>query len=151
MRLTRWMMLAALAAATATGAAGDIALVPLPRKVKESAVIARVRILSTTPDVRGGFRSVAHAEALETVKGSARDGRLEIAFDNGAACPNVHYKKGDHCLVFLKQEPDGRFSTYNFDFGKFEVVGKGAPHWPGGPTSLADVYKQIRAHLRGTV
>lgn len=122
-------ILLALAAAAVSGqvALAKAAYIPLPEKVKQCDLIARVTVLSTRKlDAKpvGEYASVAKVRLLEVLKGPSGAREIELAFDNGLACPNVHYKAGEEVLVFLTRERNGRYATFNTYFGKVEPTPK---------------------------
>jgi hypothetical protein len=119
-----------MAVTAASGACARAVNMPLPEKVRQSTVIARVRVLSTQqslPDEH--YKSVARLRILEAVKGTRAGQELELAFDNGFACPNVLYKEGEECLVFAGKRSDGRYETVNAYNGKYLIKEARVPYW----------------------
>jgi predicted small lipoprotein YifL len=131
-----------LALFTIRAACGLAAGLSMPEAVVEADVIAHIRVVDdveVVPDSitkrdgntltvsmniekLGEYRHVATAKLVETFKGAAGEKTIEIRHTNGFGCPNVHYKNGDDCLVFLRKEPGtDRYVTMNFYAGKFPI------------------------------
>ncbi|MBI4585369.1 MAG: hypothetical protein HY717_15255 [Planctomycetes bacterium] len=93
----------------------------LPELVQLSALIARVKILETR-ELKGPeyqrYRSIATAKVLEVYHGEVKEESIQLRFDNGCACPNVHYQLGEECLIFAAIDIDGTWSTVNNEYGK---------------------------------
>lgn len=126
------------------------ALIPLPQKCKASDVIAVVEIKATK---RGGaskpYREIATAKVIETIKGRIDGTTFELDFDNGLACPNVWYSRGERCLIFATKLPTGNFATYNTYYGKFLVTNDTVIDWELETNRKLDaVRKEIRKHLQ---
>lgn len=101
---------------------------PLPELVQRSSLIARVRVIETRPaPVPNRYRSLAKVRLLEVLRGEPGADVVQVRFDNGYACPNVHFEKGEECLLFAEQEIDGCFLTVNWDNGKKAVDEAGYP------------------------
>jgi hypothetical protein len=112
------VLLALLPAAPAFSEAKEL---PLEELIQESGFIARVEVLETGPAAAGedrGFLSVARVRVLESFRGPPAGETVRLRFDNGLAYPNVHYARGDDCLLFAALDLDGTFSTVNDYFGK---------------------------------
>ena len=127
------------------------ARMPLAWKVAHSAVIVRVKIKETrTPFFRTGrYRSIASAEVVTLLKGSVSGRSLKFDFDNGLGCPNVLYRSGEECIVFLGRQRNGRLETVNSYYGKLFVDGDTVKRWhlPGyqsRDTPFAVAAAQIR-------
>lgn len=99
---------------------------PLPEKVAESDLIARVTIASTQnlEGVKGGrdYRSLAKVKVTGAIKGSSVGQVVDLEYDNGLACPNVRYSEKDDCLIFAVKMDNGRYHTFNAYFGKIEII-----------------------------
>ncbi len=129
MRSTRrvWGLAVVAMVLSASPLLAKAAYIPLPEKVKQCDLIARVTVLSTqklAEKPAGKYASVANVRLLEVLKGPAQPREIQLAFDNGYACPNVHYKAGEEVLVFLTRERNGRYATFNTYFGKVEPIPK---------------------------
>lgn len=122
-----WLFAAATLLVAAPAVLAKAAYIPLPEKVQQCELIARVSVVSTRSlggkEVEG-YGSEAKVKLLEVLKGPAATREITLAFDNGLGCPNVHYKAGEVVLVFLKREKSGRYSTFNTYFGKVEPTPK---------------------------
>jgi hypothetical protein len=121
---------------------------PLHQKCKESDLIAVIEITKTKA---GGaskpYQKIATARVIETIKGRIDGTSFQLDFDNGLACPNITYERGERCLVFLTKLPTGHFATYNTYFGAFAVTNDTVINWEfEANTKLEVVRKEIRKH-----
>ena len=118
----RMILVVALVLVSASAAFGKAAFIPLPKKAAESDLIARVRILSTRK-LQGSkdYRSIARVKVARVIKGLGFGRKFDLEFDNGLGCPNVHYSKGDDCLIFAVRMANGHYQTYNAYYGKIDV------------------------------
>lgn len=121
----------------------DAGSVPLPQKVAHSDVIASVEVLSTTPIVPHGtelrpgqYQSRAEVKVLRSIKGVQEGEVYTLEFDNGLGCPNVHYKKGEVCLVFNTKMPNGNYETPDTYYGKYMVADDKVAQWKPGSEQL---------------
>lgn len=151
------LMAVAMALHAPQAAFAKAAYAPLPQKVAQSDLIARVQITSTRKNVgedvgQSAYRSIASARIVHSFKGLGKGQPIELEYDNGAVCPNVLYKPGEECLVFLVRNKNGRYSTFNSYYGKYLVKEEAVLHWQvtpytSRPTALPVVITQIRTHL----
>jgi len=137
-----------MAMTAASGVCARAINLPLPEKVRQSTVIARVRVLSTQRNLQDEqHKSVARLRILEAIKGTRAGQELDLSFDNGFVCPNVIYKKGEDCLVFAEKRSDGRYETVNAYNGKYLIRGDRVPYWKPRveeSTSWSNVVVEIR-------
>jgi len=105
-------------------------LMPLDERLRSSAFIGLVDVSATVPQPRvpsprhsdTTFLQIALGRVVQTVKGPLRpDDAIEIDFDNGFRCPNVDYEPGQRYLVFLARDANGRYSTVNYEAGRYKV------------------------------
>jgi hypothetical protein len=108
--------------------------IPLSLKdlVTQSTIVARVHVVSVrrNPQVmnqkywwqRRLLARVATVRVVDPFKGAPKGAQIQIAYDNGAGCPNVLYTVGDDCLVFLHGYKDRTYQTLNYDNGKKEFA-----------------------------
>ena len=139
MRLMR--SLAAMTGATlACGSALALAIaVPLPERVAKADFIGVVEIRSvwrtTVPEpgemdvAPEGYLQNADGYVLEVIKGERVPSHVVINFDTGFVCPNVLYERGAAYLVFLHEDPDGRYSTVGYTQGRFKVRDDLIDYW----------------------
>jgi len=101
---------------------GLAAYIPLPQKVADSDLIARVTILSTHRLQRSErYKSLAKAKVVEAIKGSRVGEIIQLEYDNGLVCPNVHYSKNEDVIIFAVKMDNGHYYTYNTYNGKYKV------------------------------
>ena len=93
-------------------------------RVAASDLIARINIKSTRKKISKDsiYKYIALGEILEIIKGKHDSNAFELEFDNGFACPNVRYTKGDDCLIFAVKMANGRYYTYNSSDGKYNTA-----------------------------
>ena len=123
--------------------------VPLPKKCKASDLIAVIEVIKTeTGGSSKPYLKIATARVLETMKGRVAGASFQLDFDNGLACPNITYERGERCLVFLTKLPTGHFATYNTYFGAYAVTNDTVINWEFvADTKLDVVRKEIRKHV----
>jgi hypothetical protein len=125
------------------------AQVSLPKKCKESDLIAVIEITKT--EIGGAskpYQKIATARVIETIKGRVDGASFQLDFDNGLTCPNITYEHGERCLVFLTKLPTGHFATYNTYFGAYAVTNDIVINWEfQADTKLDVVRKEIRKHV----
>ncbi len=122
---------------------------PLPKKCKESGLIAVIEITQTkTGGASTPYLKIATARVIEIIKGRVEGASFQLDFDNGFACPNITYQRGERCLVFLTRLPTGHFATYNTYFGAYTVTNDIVINWDfQADTKLEVVRKEIRKHV----
>ncbi|MBA4150335.1 MAG: hypothetical protein H0X66_19670 [Verrucomicrobia bacterium] len=123
--------------------------VPLSQKCKKSDLIAVIEITETkTGGASKPYRKIATARITETIKGRIDVATFKLDFDNGLACPNILYKRGDRCLVFLSKLPTGHFTTYNSYYGAYTVSNDTVIDWEyKADTKLPNVRQEILKHV----
>lgn len=119
---------AAFVVAAAPAAPAKPRAIPFEQLVARADVIARVRVESVAPNPAAAWsgsrqarplRQTARLRLREVLKGPVFAGQsVRIGFDNGAACPNVWYRPGEECLIFLERRRDGTLATLNYTNGK---------------------------------
>lgn len=147
---TRHCLAIAFAVLSAAGVLlAKAARVALADKCKASDLIAVIEI---TAIQRGGasepYLEVATAKVIESIKGRVDGATFQLDYNNGFACPNVLYARGDRCLIFATKLPTGHMATYNTYFGKFTVTNDTVLNWEGEVSkSLDGARTQIRQHV----
>ncbi len=129
------------------------AYIPLPQKAAASDLIARVNVLSISPAPAGSrYRGIARVRIVASIKGLAKGKEVDLEFDNGLACPNVRYAKGEDCLIFAARLQNGHFETYNTYFGKYfyrdgKVLGWMAEDFRSRDSPWTTVVNQLQSQL----
>ncbi len=122
MRIKIVLYVSLLCLFSAPFAFGLAAYIPLPQKVAESDLIARVTILSTQKlKSTKRFRSIAKVMVTEAIKGVSVGQIFDLEYDNGLVCPNVLYSKNEDILIFGVKMDNGHYYTYNTYNGKTKV------------------------------
>lgn len=126
----------------------------LDSAVRESDAIIYCKILDVAPSNELKYSQVAKAEVLATAKGLNQGDVVFLLFDNGFACPGIHYTKNEEVLVFLKVQKSGRYETMNNYCGRFSVQG-GLVKWfymfSAEHESVDLPLKDVLTHLRDAV
>lgn len=124
------------------------ARVSLSEMCKASDLIAVIEITAThRDDASKPYLEVATARVIETMKGRVDGATFQLDYNNGLACPNVIYARGDRCLIFATKLPTGHLATYNTYFGKCIVTNDVVLNWETAANSLGAVRKEIRRHI----
>ncbi|HEY0074958.1 MAG TPA: hypothetical protein VGB77_12715 [Abditibacteriaceae bacterium] len=130
------------------------ALVPLPEKIAQSDLIARVEVLSISKnEPKSRYQSIAKIKIIQTIKGESNGKILNLEFDNGLGCPNVLYAKGEDCLIFAALLKNGHYHTYNTYYGKFEIKKDKIAWWENSGkdgTPWNEVVAQIKTQMHET-
>jgi len=91
--------------------------------IEPSHLIARVIIVSVREaNSKTGYRKVAQARVIDSLKGLAKGATFELEYDTGASCPNVFYDAGEDVLLFAKKLGNGRYETSYANAGKFSIL-----------------------------
>lgn len=113
------------------GALGMAMGLNLPQALQQADVIARIKILDSpesapatgqpSPTKTNAYQRLARAEILDSAKGMKAGSIILIEHDNGFACPNIIYSKGDDCIVFARKLKNGHYETMNTYAGCFRI------------------------------
>ncbi|MEO6054190.1 MAG: hypothetical protein ABIP97_09275, partial [Chthoniobacterales bacterium] len=84
---------------------------------------------------------------------------LTLDYDNGFVCPNIFYKEGEDCLVFLKKRAGGgSYETLGLYNGKFSIQGSDILNFYLFEKNPADIplrsshdLKEVIARLRAEI
>jgi hypothetical protein len=137
-----------LAMTALEGPRNCLRIMPVQELTRNATYIARVRVTHTRKaNFRGQYGQLATLRPIDVIEGDFTLKEVNVLAHSNVQCAEDNYTPGQEMLVFLIPE-EGLFTTLNFQYGQFLIVGEVVKAWRDKSNKPVDKpYAEVRREI----
>jgi hypothetical protein len=127
-------------------------IMPIQELIRNATYIARVRVVhARKANFRGQYGQLATLRPVDVIEGDFTLKEVNVLARSNVQCAEDSYTPGQEMLVFLIPE-EGLFTTLNFQYGQFLIVGEVVKAWRDKSNKSVDKpYAEVRQEIEAII